>query len=78
MHRAWHKLKAANAAYERSLQIERWKRQRMPEQNQDGEEQENDKQPMGTGSRVALATFLVALLLPYPFQPGGEFVILPA
>ena len=71
MHRAWHKLRAANAAYERSLQIERWKRQRMPEQNQDDEELASEKQPMSTRSRVALATFLVALLLPYPFQPGG-------
>jgi putative peptide zinc metalloprotease protein len=77
MNRAYRKLQQANIVYERSLQIERWRKQRMPE-NLDELEDEKEDTGMSNGKKAALATFLIVMFLPYPFQPGGEFQILPS
>lgn len=73
----YRKFKSANEMYERAVQYERWKRRRLPEKLEEklGAKQTN-KLARYTW-RVFALSLLICLFLPYPYEPGGAFVILP-
>jgi putative peptide zinc metalloprotease protein len=73
----YRKFKSANEMYERTLQYERWKRRRLPENvEQKVGVQATNKLARYSG-RVFALSLLICLFLPYPYEPGGSFVILP-
>jgi putative peptide zinc metalloprotease protein len=73
----YRKFKSANEMYERTVQYERWKRRRLPENvEQKVGVQATNKLARYTG-RVFALSLLICLFLPYPYEPGGNFVILP-
>ena len=73
----YRKFKSANEMYERAVQFERWKRRRLPENlEQKVGAQPSNKTARYTG-RVLALSLLICLFLPYPYEPGGSFVILP-
>ncbi len=64
-------------AYERSVQFERWRKRVLPEKEDD---QAVDKQPnagLKYLRRSVLLIFVVVLFLPYTYEPGGNFIVLP-
>lgn len=68
-----------SAAYERSMQFERWRLRALPTES--GETVQ--KEPAGSRTwiylrRAALITLLLALFLPYPYDAGGGFEIFPS
>ncbi|MBC9251835.1 hypothetical protein A9179_16310 [Pseudomonas alcaligenes] len=73
----YRKFHSANEMYERAVQYERWKRRRLP----DNVESKLKAQPGSKTARftwrVVALSLLVCLFLPYPYEPGGSFVILP-
>lgn len=74
----YRKFKSANEMYERSVQFERWKRRRLPDNIEQklAAQQPANKLARYTG-RVFALSLLICLFLPYPYEPGGTFVILP-
>lgn len=65
------------AAYDRSLQFDRW-RKRTHRQEEAPETAAPPKHGAATYvSRAVLLTVFVALFLPYPYRPGGSFIIYP-
>lgn len=68
------------AAYERSVQYERWRKRAVPPQAvEDGALPQ--KKPGGVSSylwRAAPLCLFVAMFLPYHYKPGGDFVIYPS
>ncbi|WP_252270729.1 HlyD family secretion protein [Pseudomonas subflava] len=73
----YRKFRSANEMYERAVQYERWKRRRLP----DNVEQKVGARPANKlarySGRVFALSLLICLFLPYPYEPGGTFVILP-
>ncbi|MGL4315244.1 MAG: HlyD family secretion protein [Pseudomonas sp.] len=73
----YRKFRSANEMYERAVQYERWKRRRLP----DNVESKLKAQPGSKTARytwrVVALSLLICLFLPYPYEPGGSFVILP-
>jgi putative peptide zinc metalloprotease protein len=71
------KLKSLEQAYERSQQVERWRKRNLPP-----DQKELTSQPRNTFAvylkRAALVSLVVSLFLPYLYEPGGQFVVLPA
>jgi putative peptide zinc metalloprotease protein len=67
------------AAYERSVQFERWRKRSLPPEpvNEVGETQAAGGFS-GFVKYSALATVLVVALLPYPYEAGGSFTIIPS
>lgn len=77
--RSYNKLRLIDAAYERSIQFERWRKRTLPQAAGEAE----DTVPPTTGwsryVRIAsLVTLLVIMMLPYPYEPGGQFVVHPS
>lgn len=74
----YRKFHSANEMYERAAQYERWKRRRLPD---NVESKLNAAQPGSKTARytwrVVALSLLICLFLPYPYEPGGSFVILP-
>jgi len=65
--------------YERSVQFERWRDRTVPETKSD-----DDQKPSSTPKsfttyviRTLFLLFLLLLFVPYNYEPGGKFVILP-
>ncbi len=72
------KLKLLDQAYERSVLFDRWRKRTLPEQNKT-EVQEKQKNPFLSFLKPALTVLFIALLfVPYSYQPGGSFSILPS
>ena len=71
------KMKQLAQAYERSVQFERWKKRTLPQE----ESQQSKARPKNflmSFTKTALVVLFVALMfIPYPFEPGGGFTILP-
>lgn len=66
------------AAYERSLQFERWRKRTLPQET-DGEDEAPGKSPWGMyARRTLLLALMIAVFLPYTYEPGGNFVIYAA
>jgi putative peptide zinc metalloprotease protein len=64
-------------AYERQVQFERWRKRVLPEKEDD---QTTDKKPnagLKYLRRSALLIIIVVLFLPYTYEPGGNFIVLP-
>lgn len=73
----YRKFSSANEMYERSLQYERWKRRRLPEDVDSKINLKPANKLARYTRRVLLLSLLICLFLPYPYEPGGSFVILP-
>ncbi|QKE64153.1 efflux RND transporter periplasmic adaptor subunit [Aquipseudomonas campi] len=73
----YRKFSSANEMYERALQYERWKRRRLPEDVENKINLKPANKLVRYTRRVLLLSLLICLFLPYPYEPGGSFVILP-
>ncbi|MDX5373319.1 MAG: efflux RND transporter periplasmic adaptor subunit [Pseudomonadaceae bacterium] len=73
----YRKFKSANEMYERAVQYERWKRRRLPENLEEKLGAKQANKVAGYTGRVFALSLLICLFLPYPYEPGGTFVILP-
>lgn len=73
----YRKFKSANEMYERAVQYERWKRRRLPENVEQKVGTKPANKVAGYTGRVFALSLLICLFLPYPYEPGGTFVILP-
>ena len=63
--------------YERSEQFDRWRKQILPPGESDTTEQESGRTVFVYLRRSIFFIFLAALFLPYNYEPGGNFTILP-
>lgn len=71
------KMKQLNLAYERSVQFEKWRKRTLPKELGENN-QDKPKNYLLSFVKTAFAVLFVALLfVPYPFEPGGNFTILP-
>ena len=71
------KFKEIDEAYERSVQFERWRKRILPEKSED---QIDEKPPSAVLKYIRRSVFpilLVVLFLPYTYEPGGNFNVLP-
>jgi putative peptide zinc metalloprotease protein len=68
-------LKKFSETYERQLQFDRWRSRTVPVEAGDGEVARR-KQPFWP--KALLVGLVVALFLPYPYEPGGNVLIFPA
>ncbi|MEO4046065.1 efflux RND transporter periplasmic adaptor subunit [Pseudomonas sp. CAU 1711] len=73
----YRKFRSANEMYERAVQYERWKRRRLPEKLEEKLGAKQGNKLAGYTWRVFALSLLICLFLPYPYEPGGAFVILP-
>lgn len=73
----YRKFKSANEMYERAIQYERWKRRRLPDNVEQKVGARPDNKLARYTGRVFALSLLICLFLPYPYEPGGSFVILP-
>ena len=72
-----YKMKQLDQAYERSVQFDRWKKRTILKDSKQ-EVQEKQKSPAMSFVRQALTVLFVALMfVPYSYQPGGSFSVLP-
>jgi putative peptide zinc metalloprotease protein len=76
---AYGRLKKVEEAYDRSLQFARWKEQSIAAES---EAAANASRPAPVNfsvyaRRAAPLMLLIVLLLPYPYEPGGNLVIYP-
>ncbi|MGH1340620.1 MAG: HlyD family secretion protein [Nannocystales bacterium] len=65
------------AAYDRSVQFDRWRR-RVHHEDEPDPEVPAPKTFAAYVWRASTITFFVVMFLPYPYQPGGEFVVHPS
>ena len=71
------KLKQLSLAYERSVQFDRWRKRTLPKEIKK-ENQEKQDTPIWSYIKPALLILFIALMfVPYSYQPGGSFKILP-
>ncbi|MBB1520113.1 HlyD family secretion protein [Aquipseudomonas guryensis] len=73
----YRKFSSANEMYERALQYERWKRRRLPEDVENKINLKPANKLARYTRRALLLSLLICMFLPYPYEPGGSFVILP-
>jgi len=72
------KFKKVIALYERSVRFERWRERTLPDIEKQLENEESQKDFSSTFVRRALfLSLLVFLFIPYKYEPGGNFVVLP-
>lgn len=71
------KFKKIGQLYERSIQFERWRDRTLPKAENDTEIKKSQNALMTYSKRAMLILFLVVLFVPYNYEPGGYFVILP-
>lgn len=69
-------LKRFNDTFERQVQFDRWRSRTLPVQAVTGEVP--PAQRTRYWPRVLLVCAVIVLFLPYPYEPGGAFVIFPA
>jgi len=64
--------------YQRSVQFERWRNRTLPqEEEEEAVEKEPPKAIYVYLRRSILVLFLAAMFLPYNYEPGGNFIVLP-
>lgn len=68
-------LKKFSETYERQLQFDRWRSRTVPVDASEGEVA-RQKQPFWP--KALLVALIIALFLPYPYEPGGNVLIYPA
>lgn len=68
-------LKKFSETYERQLQFDRWRSRTVPVDAAEGEVA-RQKQPFWP--KALLVGLVIALFLPYPYEPGGNVLIYPA
>ena len=77
--RAYKRLTLIEAAYERSLQFERWRKRTLPEAAGEAEDELKPASGWSHFIKVTTAvTLLILLVLPYPYEPSGQFVVHPS
>ena len=75
LYRNYVSLKKFGETYERQLQFDRWRSRTVPLKDEAGEVERTKTRYWPTAVIVAL---VVALFLPYPYEPGGNVLIYPA
>jgi putative peptide zinc metalloprotease protein len=65
------------AAYDRSVQFDRWRR-RVHHEDEADPEVPAPKTLAAYVWRASAITFFIVMFLPYPYQPGGDFVVHPS
>ncbi|MFZ2989521.1 HlyD family secretion protein [Ideonella sp.] len=76
--RSIRRLQLIEAAYERSVRFDRWRKRTLP--NDTGEAEDELKPASAWGHYLKLAgacTALLVLMLPYGYEPGGRFSVFP-
>jgi putative peptide zinc metalloprotease protein len=73
--RNYQALKKFAETYERQLQFDRWRSRTVPVEAGEGEVA---RARTSYWPRAVLIAFVLALFLPYPYEPGGAFTIFPA
>ncbi len=71
------KFKEVDDAYERSVQFERWRKRSLPSDKKKTVKKKPKRTIFSYLKCSAVILFFALLFIPYPFQPGGKFVILP-
>ena len=64
-------------AYERTTQFERWRNRTLPKGEDDLKEEEPPKAIFVYLRRSVLILIAAVLFLPYTYEPGGDFIVLP-
>ncbi len=72
------KFKKINQLYERSEQFESWRNRTLPEIEDNAESRSLLNPFMTYVLRALLLLFLILLFVPYNYEPGGNFIILPS
>ncbi len=71
------KIKQVAAAYERTAQFDRWKNRALPNVETLSAETESKSSPMTPVQWLIVGTIAAGLFVPYHYEPGGTFVLLP-
>lgn len=71
------KFREIDLKYERSEQFERWRDQNLPTLKDDTEKQEKQSNVMTFVTRSVMVLAIAALFIPYHYEPGGKFIVLP-
>lgn len=64
-------------AYQRTAQFERWRNRTLPKGEDDTKEEEPPKAIFVYLQRSVLILIVAVLFLPYTYEPGGNFIVLP-
>jgi len=76
--RTLRRFRRIEAAYERSVQFDRWRKRTLPVEVAESPAEKEEQTGLSTyAKRALLLGLLIILFLPYPYQPGGKFVIFP-
>lgn len=77
--KAVNRVRRINQAYERAAQFERWRTRTLPASEGEAVATEPAASRSATYVRRALGlSLLLALFIPYPYEPGGRFKIFPS
>jgi putative peptide zinc metalloprotease protein len=71
------KFRKINRDYDRSAQFERWRKQVLPKAEYDLSEKKPRNAFAVYVKRTVFLLLIAALFLPYNYEPGGNFIILP-
>lgn len=71
------KVKLITEFYERSVQFDHWKTRALPKVDDIVAKTKSKKSPLSHVSVYVALAVVVGLLLPYHYEPGGDFIILP-
>ncbi len=71
------KFKKINQLYERSEQFESWRNRTLPKLQDDAESKSSLNPFMTYVIRTLLVLFVMLLFVPYNYEPGGNFIVLP-
>ena len=71
------RFKNIERTYERSVQFERWRNRTLPQIESDTPQKERPKSIKVYLRRSVILLFVPVLFLPYTYEPGGNFIILP-
>jgi putative peptide zinc metalloprotease protein len=71
------KFKKIERAYERSVQFERWRNRTLPKIESHTTQKERPKSMIVYLRRSVILLFIPVLFLPYTYEPGGNFILLP-
>lgn len=77
IYRLSEKFKQIGETYERSVQFERWKNRALPKIEDDIGKTKRKSSAITYLQVVIASLIVIGLLVPYNYEPGGNFVILP-
>ncbi|HSI47228.1 MAG TPA: efflux RND transporter periplasmic adaptor subunit [Ideonella sp.] len=76
--RSIRRLQMIEAAYDRSVQFDRWRKRTLPDAVGEAEDTLKPRSAWSHyGKIAAVVTLLLLLVMPYPYEPGGRFLVYP-